>query len=52
MRRPRVFRLAASWAVQFVCEGRLTVWRTAKHADALRFALNLAALEREGLRRA
>jgi hypothetical protein len=51
MRRPRVFRLAASWAVQFALDGRLTVWRTGKHADALAFALNLAALAGRGLRR-
>ena len=52
MRRPRVFRLAASWAVQFVLDGRLTIWRTGKWADALQFALNLSRLEQSGLRRA
>ncbi|MGH9345061.1 MAG: hypothetical protein ACRD19_15035 [Terriglobia bacterium] len=53
MRRPRVFRDAARrWCIEFVLEGEYTVWRTAKWADALRFAFHLLTLQAEGLRRA
>lgn len=49
--RPRVFPLGDGWAVYFFLDGRCTIWKTERLADAVTFGLNLAALAGRGLRR-
>jgi hypothetical protein len=43
--------LGDGWAILFKLDGRRTIWKTERLADAITFGHNLAALAGRGLRR-